>query len=90
VSTCTAVLAIVPNKFDLVMTDMAMPNLTGEKLAEMVLAIRPDIPVIICTGFSDQINNEKVFSIGVKSFLMKPIIKSEMAQLIRESLDERK
>jgi len=72
------------------MTDMAMPNLTGEKLAEMVLAIRPDIPIIICTGFSDQINNEKVFSIGVKSFLMKPIIKSEMAQLIRESLDERK
>ncbi len=78
-----------PNEFDLVMTDMAMPNLTGEKLAEMVLAIRPDIPIIICTGFSDQINNEKVFSIGAKGFLMKPINKSEMAQLIRESLDER-
>jgi len=79
-----------PSKFDLVITDMAMPNLTGDKLAEMVLAIRSDIPVIICTGFSDQINNERMFSIGVKGCLMKPIIKSEMAQLIRESLDKRK
>jgi len=79
-----------PDEFDLVITDMAMPGLTGEQLAEMILSIRPAIPVIICTGFSEKINKEKVVSTGVKGFLMKPVIKNKMAQLIREVLDERK
>ena len=76
--------------FDLVVTDMTMPNMTGDRLAEKLIAIRPDIPVIICTGFSEKINEEKAVNMGIKGFLMKPIIKSEMAQMIRKVLDEAK
>jgi len=76
-----------PNNFDLIISDMTMPNMTGIKLAEKVIEIRKDIPIIICTGFSEQIHNEKVKSIGIRSFIMKPIIKSDLAKKIRDVLD---
>lgn len=79
-----------PGGFELVLTDMAMPNMTGDQLAKELISIRPHIPVIICTGFSTRINKEKSKDIGIKGFLMKPIIKSEMAQLVRKVLDEAK
>lgn len=79
-----------PNVFDLVITDMAMPNMTGDQLAKELIAIKPDIPVIICTGFSARINQEKAKNIGIKGFLMKPIVKSEMAHLVRKVLDDAK
>jgi CheY-like chemotaxis protein/anti-sigma regulatory factor (Ser/Thr protein kinase) len=59
-----------PDEFDLVITDMTMPNLTGEVLATEIMVIRPEIPVILCTGFSDQINEVKAKEIGIKAFLM--------------------
>ena len=77
-----------PNKFDLVITDMAMPNLTGDKLAVELIKIRPDIPILLCTGFSEAITEEKIKSMGIKDLLLKPIIIKDLARKIREVLDE--
>ncbi len=76
-----------PDRFDLVITDMAMPNMTGDRLAQELFAIRPDIPVIICTGFSEKINKPKAKAAGINGFLMKPVIMSKMAEVVRRVLD---
>ncbi len=76
-----------PDEFDLVITDMTMPNMTGDKLAKELLRIRPDIPIILCTGFSEKISPQKAEDIGVRAFLMKPIEKREMAQTIQAILN---
>ena len=73
--------------FDLVITDMTMPQLTGEKLALEILRIRPEMPIILCTGFSEQINNERARSLGIRALVMKPFLKNEMARMIRRVLD---
>lgn len=79
-----------PDAFDLVLTDMTMPNMTGDQLARELISIKPDIPIIICTGFSEKISQKRAKDFGIKGFLMKPIIKSEMAHVIRKVLDEAK
>lgn len=79
-----------PSAFDLVITDMTMPNLTGDQLAKEMIAIRADIPVIICTGFSERINKKSAEEMGIKGFLMKPVVRSEMAKIVRNVLDEAK
>jgi signal transduction histidine kinase/CheY-like chemotaxis protein len=76
-----------PNNFDLVISDMTMPNMTGDQLAQKTIEIRSDIPVILCTGFSERINDEKAKSIGVRALVMKPIVKNELAKIIRKVLD---
>jgi PAS domain S-box-containing protein len=73
--------------FDLVITDMTMPQLTGEKLALEILRIRPGMPIILCTGFSEQINNERARSLGIRALVMKPFLRNEMARTIRRVLD---
>ena len=75
------------NGFDLVITDMTMPEMTGDHLAEAILSIRPDMPIIICTGFSERINEERAEQIGAKGFLMKPVTKFDMARMVRKMLD---
>jgi CheY-like chemotaxis protein len=60
-------------EFDLAISDMTTPNMTGDMLARELLKNRPDIPIIICTGFSEQISEEKVNTIGISGFLMKPL-----------------
>ncbi|MBN2418079.1 MAG: PAS domain S-box protein [Deltaproteobacteria bacterium] len=75
-----------PCGFDLVITDMAMPNMTGETLAKEIMAIRPEMPVILCTGFSDNINEEKAKKLGIRCFVLKPIIMSELVKTIRQAL----
>lgn len=77
-----------PDKFDLVITDMAMPNIPGDKLAAELIKIRPDIPILLCTGFSGRVPEEKAVSIGIKGFLMKPIVKADLSKKIREVLDD--
>jgi DNA-binding NtrC family response regulator len=77
-----------PNKFDLVITDMAMPNMPGNKLSVELTKIRPDIPVLLCTGFSETMSEEKAASLGIKGFLLKPIVMKELSQKIREVLDK--
>ena len=78
-----------PFKFDLVLTNMSMPNMTGETLAKELISIRPDIPVILCTGFSERIDKEKADAMGIKGFLMKPIVNRDMARMVRKVLDEK-
>ena len=79
-----------PDGYDLVISDMTMPNMTGDQLAIKLMSIRPDIPIVICTGFSERINKEQAEAHKVKGFLMKPVVKSEMAQMVRKVLDEAK
>ena len=79
-----------PYAFDLVLTDMSMPKMTGVQLTEALLSIRPDIPIIICTGFSEHLTKEKIASLGIKGFLMKPIVGQKMAQMVRDVLDQSK
>ncbi len=80
---------VKPHYFDLVITDMTMPNMTGVDLAKEMLMIRPDIPIILCTGFSEMISEEKAKNIGIRRFLMKPLLKNSLAIKIREVLDTR-
>jgi len=76
-----------PRRFDLVITDLTMPNITGDKLASRILEIRPDIPIILCTGFSTKITQEKVREMGISHLLMKPISMKELAKAVRTALD---
>ena len=76
-----------PDFFDLIITDMTMPNMTGESLARNLLNIRPDIPIIICTGYSASMTREKVGDMGINAIVMKPIIKKDIAHTIRQVLD---
>ena len=79
-----------PNSFDLVISDMTMPNMTGDQLVKTILTIRPETPIVICTGFSEWINKEQAEVLGVKGFLMKPVLKSDMAKMVQTVLDEAK
>jgi len=78
----------VPDKFDLVITDMTMPNMTGVELAKKIIEIRPDIPMIICTGFSEKISEHKAIAMGIRGYVMKPAVKRELAKKIRKVLDQ--
>ena len=76
-----------PQSFDLVITDMTMPNMTGSSMAMEMRKIRPDIPVILCTGFSSFIDEEKAQAMGIQGYVMKPVVKRELAKVIRSVLD---
>ncbi len=77
-----------PDKFDLVITDMAMPNMAGDKLAIELTKIRPDIPILLCTGFSEIMSEEEAASLGIKGFLLKPVVMKALSQKIRKVLDQ--
>jgi nitrogen-specific signal transduction histidine kinase len=76
-----------PDKFDLVITDMTMPNMTGERLAKEMMGIRPDIPIILCTGYSERITREEAMELGIKEFVLKPFKINDFANTIRKVLD---
>jgi len=76
-----------PDQFDLIITDMTMPKMTGDKLTREILNIRPDIPIILCTGFSEKINGEKAKEIGAAGYLDKPHDKRDLAIRVRQVLD---
>lgn len=76
-----------PAKFDMLITDMTMPKMTGEKLVQRFREIRPDLPVILCTGFSDKIDRQKCAELKINQFLMKPIKKGNLARAIRNAFD---
>jgi PAS domain S-box-containing protein len=78
-----------PEQFDLVITDLTMPNMTGVELTRELLHIRPSISIIGCTGFSDMISPEKAISIGMKDFIKKPVVQSRLAEAIRRALDKK-
>jgi YesN/AraC family two-component response regulator len=72
----------------LVITDMTMPHMNGGELIQRIRAIRPDIPVILCSGFSDLIDKEKALALGIQRYLTKPVAKRELLTAVREVLDE--
>jgi two-component system cell cycle sensor histidine kinase/response regulator CckA len=76
-----------PYGLDLVITDMTMPQMTGKELARQIMNIRQDVPVILCSGFSEQMDEEKAAKLGIRAFVMKPVVRSELAQIIRKVLD---
>ena len=77
-----------PSRFDLVITDQTMPEMTGIDLARAILAIRPNMPIVMCTGFSHLVDADKALAAGIKAFAMKPLTKREIARTIRNVLDE--
>jgi len=81
--------AAQPDRFDLVITDMTMPKMTGDQLARRMMEIKPQIPVILCTGYSETISEEKALAMGIDKFVMKPIVKDVLASTIRTVLDNR-
>jgi len=79
---------IEPDQFDLVITDTTMPDMTGDRLAHKLMEVRPDIPVILCTGYSERICEKGAMAIGIRAFVVKPVVKSEIAETIRKVLDK--
>jgi CheY-like chemotaxis protein len=79
--------AATPAAFDLVLTDMTMPDLTGIQLSKRLREIRPDIPIVLCTGYSHQVINRHPEELGLKAIVMKPVQTSELARTIRMVLD---
>ncbi len=77
-----------PAQFDLVITDMTMPRMTGVEVFQNIMTIRIDLPVILCSGFSEIINESKAREMGIKALVMKPIIITEFAKLLRIVLDK--
>lgn len=76
-----------PQKYDLVITDQTMPIMTGERLAMILRSIRNDIPIIMCTGYSSKIDADRADSIGINAFLMKPVDRKTLAEVVRQVLD---
>jgi signal transduction histidine kinase/CheY-like chemotaxis protein len=79
-----------PGRFDMVITDMAMPKMSGDKLSTEVNKICPGTPVLLCTGFSETMSEEKAATLGINGFLLKPFVMKDLAQKIREILDNNK
>nr|NJM00944.1 PAS domain S-box protein [Desulfobacula sp.] len=75
-----------PDQFDIVISDMAMPNLSGDKLAAELTCIRPSIPVLLCTGFSETLTEDRIESLGIRGLVLKPVIMKDLALKIREVL----
>ncbi|MDD5722994.1 MAG: ATP-binding protein [Syntrophales bacterium] len=76
-----------PDRFDIVITDMTMPVITGDKLTSELLLIRPEIPIILCTGFSQRITQDRADQLGIKSLVMKPFTAHTLAVAVRQALD---
>jgi PAS domain S-box-containing protein len=78
-----------PSKFDLVITDMTMPQMTGNQLAQALQKIRPDVPIIITTGYSEKISPEKAQTMGIQDFIIKPLSYGELTKRIRKAIDQK-
>lgn len=78
-----------PDQFDLVITDMTMPQMTGDQLVKEILKIRPDMPTILCTGFNEKIDKVRAKGIGIRQYAEKPLNRSELAKYVRKVLDEK-
>ena len=79
-----------PDQFDLIITDMTMPHMTGDALSAEILKIRKDIPIIFCTGYHETFTEDIARDIGISRYVLKPVSGQELSVLIREILDEKK
>ena len=75
------------DRFDLVITDIVMPNMTGDKLAEKIMGIRADIPVVLCTGYSEKFTRRNASEMGIQTFLMKPLVMRDLATVVRQAIE---
>ncbi len=75
-----------PMNYDLVITDLTMPELTGDNLARELLKVRADIPIVLCTGFSEHLTEEKARALGIKEFVTKPLLMKDFALAVRRAL----
>ncbi len=78
-----------PGRFDCIITDMTMPHIRGDELAGMLLAIRPDLPIILCTGFSEKISEEQALKMGIRAFLLKPFSMQNLGLAVQKALEGR-
>ncbi len=78
-----------PGSFDLIITDQTMPLLTGADLAREALKIKPDLPIILCTGYSSILSAEEALAMGIKKYLKKPVSRTTLANVVRELLDKK-
>ncbi len=79
-----------PGRFDLIITDMTMPKMTGDTLAQEILSIRPDMPIILCSGFNKNIDADKARALGIRRYIEKPLNMSDFVAAVRRVLDEAK
>ena len=75
-----------PDRFDLVITDIVMPNMTGDRLADKIIGIRPDMPIVLCTGYSEKFTRKHASEMGIQNFLMKPLVMRDLADTVRQAL----
>jgi PAS domain S-box-containing protein len=78
-----------PEVFDLVLTDMTMPKITGSDLAKKLLTLCPDLPILLCTGFSQLMDEKRAADLGIYDILMKPFTRRELARTVRDALDRK-
>lgn len=76
-----------PSRFDLIITDQTMPEMTGTDLARELLEIRPEIPIILCTGYSSMVSKDEALAIGIREFIFKPVAQKDLDQSIQRVLD---
>jgi CheY-like chemotaxis protein len=81
---------LMPKRYDGVVLDQKMPGMTGDILAEKMLGLRPGLPIILCTAFSDTLPKERLDAVGIKHLIMKPIVMKELAEHLRKALDGNK
>ncbi len=77
-----------PESYDAVITDQTMPGMTGAQLTERLLGLRPDLPVVICTGHSDAIDEQDALQLGARAFLLKPVTRADLAQTMHALIVE--
>jgi len=87
-SEALALFRLDPSRFDLVITDQTMPEMTGEELVKEILALRADMPIVMCTGYSPLVGDDTAKAAGIKGFAMKPLTRKEIATTIRKVLDQ--
>ena len=75
-----------PERFDLIVTDMTMPRMTGADLIREIRALRPGLPAILCTGFNEEMTAEKAKAIGASAFVLKPLLRNDLAKVIHDTL----
>lgn len=78
-----------PDQFDIVITDYTMPNMSGIELTKEILSIRPDIPIILCTGYDESIKKETAVDSGIRELINKPVVTSELSRILSNLLKTR-
>jgi CheY-like chemotaxis protein len=77
-----------PDDFDLVVTDMTMPGMTGKELTEEILTLRPQLPVVLCTGFSEFLDSRQAQEQGIRAFVQKPYTVAQIGKVIQQILEK--